>query len=300
MDMKRLRYFIAIAELEHFGRAAQALNIVQPALTRQIRQLETELGVALFDRSKRGVSLTDAGRHFLERMRDVVADYDRACSEVIHVAKGRFGALSLGFIEVSSWHGLVPETVRAFRQSLPDVHLALQSMTSVEQLAAIRGLKLDCGFVYNGPENDPELGHEAVGEHQVMLAVPQGWALARRSSVSLRDLSAMPLISFNRAESTDYHDGLIAALQRAEVQLDIVYEAANETIMLALVNSGMGVALVNEGQKWRVPSGVIMIPVDDLELRLRLGFFWNRGGQRPTVQQFRSILLERRRALSGT
>lgn len=294
MDLKRLRYFIAVADLEHFGKASQVVNVVQPALTRQIRQLEDELGVTLFDRSKRGVTLTDPGRHFLRQARDVVATYDRACAEVKLVAKGRLGALSVGFIEVTSWHGVVPNAIKAFRQSVPEVQLILHSMTSVDQLESIRDLRLDCGFLYNGPGASRDLGAESVAEHRVVLAVPQNSPFASRQSVSLRDLSDTPLISFNREQSTDYHDSLISALERAQVRRNVVYEAENESIMLALVNSGMGVALVNEGQMWRVPSGVVMLPVRDLQLRLRLGFYWNRSNSKPTVQRFREVLSQAR------
>lgn len=290
MDLKRLRYFLAVAELEHFGKASRLANVVQPALTRQIKQLETDLGVTLFERSKRYVALTDAGRHFQNHAREILAQYERACSEVRLIANGRLGSLTLGFIEVAAWHGVVPETIRAYRESAREVQLILRSMTSVDQLTAIRAEKLDCGFLYNGPEQDAELGHRLVAEHRIELAVPNTSALASRQSARLQDVSDRPLVWFVREQSIDFHDALVAALESAGVARNIVYEAENEAIMLALVNSGMAVALVNEGQKWRLPGGVVMLPVDDLGVRLRLGFFWHRSNTKPTLRQFRQVL----------
>src|SRR5580658_9919300 len=138
MELRHLRYFVAVGEEEHYGRAARRLHVAQPALSRQIQDLEKVMGVKLFDRLSRGVKLSSAGRQFLSDVRRILQDVDNATLRADRVARGQSGTLRIGFLEHVSWSGVVPNSFRRFRELHPNVELQLQPATSLEQVAAIR------------------------------------------------------------------------------------------------------------------------------------------------------------------
>src|SRR5216684_7508090 len=157
MELRHLRYFVAIGEEENYRRAAQRLNVAQTALSTQIQDLEAELGFKLFDRLPRGVKLSAAGKLFLEDARRILQEVNEAAARAARVARGQSGTLRVGFSENASWRGVVPESFRRFREIQPDAELQLQPLPSMEQLEAIRSGRLDAGFVLNMPRADPEL-----------------------------------------------------------------------------------------------------------------------------------------------
>src|SRR5580765_4416541 len=146
MELRHLRYFVWVGEEQHYGRAARRLRVAQPALSRQIQDLEEELGFKLFERLPRGVKLTAAGRLFLEDARRVLQELNEAAARAARVASGRSGTLRVGFTENSSWRGVVPDSFRRFRQQQPDAELQLKPAASLEQLEAMRSGRLDGGF----------------------------------------------------------------------------------------------------------------------------------------------------------
>jgi len=152
MELRHLRYFVGVGEEQHFGRAAKRLSIVQPALSRQIRDLERELGFSVFDRLPRGVKLNAAGRLFLEDARRILHELNEAKARAARVARGQSGTLRIGFTESASWQGVVPESFRRFREMKPDAELQLEPSPSLVQLEAIRSGRLDAGFVFNAPK----------------------------------------------------------------------------------------------------------------------------------------------------
>ena len=157
MELRHLRYFVAVGEEQHYGRAALRLRVVQPALSRQIQDLEKEVGFKLFERLPRGVKLSPAGKLFLEDARRILQDVNEAAARAARVARGQSGTLRVGFSENASWRGVVPESLRRFREIQPDAELQLQPLPSSEQLEAIRSSRLDAGFVLDMPKADPEL-----------------------------------------------------------------------------------------------------------------------------------------------
>src|SRR6266436_236131 len=152
MELRHLRYFVAVGEEQHYGRAALRLRVVQPALSRQIQDLEEELGFKLFERLPRGVKLSPAGKLFLEDARRILQDVNEAAARAARVARGQSGTLRVGFSENASWRGVVPESLRRFREIQPDAELQLQPLPSLEQLEAIRSGRLDAGFVLDMPK----------------------------------------------------------------------------------------------------------------------------------------------------
>src|SRR6202521_4802872 len=157
MELRHLRYFVAVGEEQHYGHAAQRLRVAQPALSRQIQDLEEELGFKLFDRLPRGVKINPAGKLFLDDARSILQQVNEAAAGAGRVARGQSGTLRVGFTENASWHGVVPDSFRQFRQKQPDAELQLNPLSSLEQVEAIRAGRLDAGFVFNMPKGDHEL-----------------------------------------------------------------------------------------------------------------------------------------------
>lgn len=291
MELRQIQYFIAIAELEHFGRASQRLRIAQPALSRQVKLLEAELGTALFERLPRGVRLTAAGQVFLDRTRGLVQQLDHAVLAARAAAEGKAGVLRLGVIEVAAWQGLVPESLRRFRDDCADVRLVLSAMSRAEQIDAILRRHLDAGLLYNPPD-DPGLAVQPLARHPVMLAVPAASPLAGAGALRMADLAAEEFIGFHRRESPRFYDDVQAALMRANFTPRIVAEMRNEADMLALVSAGAGVALVNSCQRFRPPQGVRFRPVADLDVSLTLALVRAAGEESPVVARYAGILRE--------
>src|SRR5580658_7918794 len=188
MELRHLRYFVAVGEEQHYGRAARRLRVAQPALSRQIQDLEEELGFKLFERLARGVKLSAAGRLFLEDARRILQQVSEAAVRAARVARGQSGTLRVGFTENASWRGVVPESFRRFRELQPDAELQLTPATSIEQIEALRSGRLDAGFVFNTPKTGAELDHIPVAVQHVELAVPKGHPLIKIKKLKLRDL----------------------------------------------------------------------------------------------------------------
>src|SRR5580704_6231220 len=173
MELRHLRYFMAVGEEQHYGRAARRLGVAQPALSRQIQDLEKEIGFKLFDRMPRGVKLSAAGELFLEDARRILQDVGEATARAARVARGQSGTLRVGFAENVSWHGVAPDSFRRFREQQPDVDLQLQPAASLEQLEAIRSGRLDAGFANFMPKVDADLDQLIVDWQQIQLALPK-------------------------------------------------------------------------------------------------------------------------------
>lgn len=287
MELKQLRYFLAIAEEEHFGRAAQRLRVAQPALTRHMHNLEDELQVRLFDRLPRGIRVSAAGRALQEDARRVLADVAQVTRHVQLVGRGKVGLLRLGYIEVAGWQGIIPESIREFTASTHDVRVELAAMPSLDQIAALRERKLDAGFLYNAPREDADLVVQRLEQHEVCLAVPRDSPLSNRERLRLADLSGEPLILFQRLGSPLFYDALLAELEKHQVVPRIVQEAANEAAMLTLVTTGAGAAIVNSCHRWRLPQGVHLLPIDGLAVRLELSLAYHRDNLSPPLLRFK-------------
>jgi DNA-binding transcriptional LysR family regulator len=288
MELRQLHYFHTIAEEEHFGRASARLRIAQPALSRQMKLLETELGVDLFERLPRGVRLTAAGRVFQAECRQVLTHLGRAVSAARAAAAGQMGALRLGFIEVAAWKGLIPEAIRQFRTDFPAVDLGLSAMSSADQMAAVTDGRLDAGFLYNAA-SDPAMETLVLARHEVMVAVPASHRLADAAQVSLADLRDDSFVGFRRAVSPRFHDDLTAAFAINHFTPRIIAEMTGEADMLALVNAGVGLAFVNSCQRWRPPLSVRFLALTDLAVSLELSLIWRRDNGSPTLARFIDI-----------
>src|ERR1700688_3155581 len=198
MELRHLRYFVGVGEEQHFGRAAARLHLAQPALSRQIQDLEREIGFLLFDRLPRGVRLSAAGTLFLNDARRILQDVEEAKRRAERIALGKAGTLRIGIATALSWHGLVVDSVREFRRREPDVEPVVHHLLSVHQVEAVLSGRLDAGFAASITPWHKELAHSQFAEDRMLLALPKGHSLTKRKGIRLRDLQNMPFIWFQR------------------------------------------------------------------------------------------------------
>ncbi len=287
MELRHLRYFVAVGEEQHYGRAAHRLRVAQPALSRQIQDLEAEVGFKLFERLPRGVKLSAAGTQFLQDARRILQEVNEAAGRAGRVARGLSGTLHVGFAENASWRGVVPDSFRRFREQQPDAELKLQPAASLEQLEALRSGRLDAGFVNFMPKSDPELDQLPVAIQHVELAAPKRHALTKLKKLRLRDLTDVPFVWFPRWASPTFYDRLMRECYRGGLKSPrIVQEGLNEATILSLVSTGLGVGWVIGTARWRSPESVVILPVVDLSMPLPLALAWRRDNPSTLLANF--------------
>jgi DNA-binding transcriptional LysR family regulator len=287
MELRHLRYFVAVGEDQHYWRASRRLGVAQPALSRQIQDLEKEIGFELFDRMPRGVRLSAAGELFMADARRILQEVGDATARAARVARGQSGTLRIGFAENASWHGVAPDSFRRFREQHPDVDLQLQPAASLEQLDAIRARRLDAGFVNFMPKADADLEQLTVGRQQIELAVPKRHPLTRLKKLRLRDLTDARFIGFPRRASPAFYDRLMHECYRGGLKSPrIVQEGLNEATILSLVSTGLGVGWVLGSARWRCPQTVAILSVVDLKMPVSLDVAWRRDNNSPLLARF--------------
>lgn len=272
MDTKRLRYFVAAAEEENLRRAAQRLHIVQPALSKQIAQLESELDCQLFTRSKQRIHLTHSGRLFLEDARRILRDFDLAKERLAQASAGQLGTLRIGFRETAARSPLVSRSISEFRAAYPTVELCLNQLNSPAQCAALRAGELDAGFIYLSPEHDNDLKRLPLSTDRFYLAMHRSNPLARKKSIALRDLIDVPFIWLARSRNAYYSDALRRECLRSGFTPKIIQEADSDATALNLVAVGMGVSFVVATTS--PPADVVLKPVSELSSTLTLALVW--------------------------
>ncbi|MGX1788279.1 LysR substrate-binding domain-containing protein [Bosea sp. NPDC055332] len=259
-ELSQLRCFVAVAEELHFGRAAARLNMTQPPLSRQIQILERVLDVVLLERSNRTVKLTPAGQSFLAEARRLLKLAESAALLAKRVANGKAGSINIGFTATSAY-SYVPRLVAACRRELPDVEVALMEMVSGDQLKRLDSGEIDIGLL-RPPIPRRGLSAFRVMTEPLIAAIPAGHALARDESVALADLAGEPFIMYAPYEARYFHDLLVELFSRAGLVPNYVQHLAQIHSMLAMVHSGVGVALVPETAVNLRFSGVALRPLD--------------------------------------
>ncbi|GID97639.1 LysR family transcriptional regulator [Amorphoplanes digitatis] len=243
MEMRHLRYFVVLAEECHFGRAAKRLHMAQSPLSHQIRQLEDELGVALFQRTTRRVALTAAGERYLERVREVLRGVEVAGEEARRIAAGDTGHLAIGFTG-SATYEMLPTLSRDLRNSFPGIELDLKGeLLTPDQVAALLSGELDVGFL-RPPVRDPGLDVHVLRSEPLIVALPVSHPLAHRRRVRLEDLDDEDFISYPSHGRSVVHDLVADACRRAGFTPRVVEEVAETSTIISFVAAGLGVALV--------------------------------------------------------
>ena len=249
MELRHLRYFVAVAEELHFGRAAARLMIAQPPLSRQVRQLEDEVGVQLLERNRRGVSLTPAGAAFLTRAKRLLVGADGAAEEARRVGRGEAGVLRLGFVGSAISGRVLPALIRRLRREVPGVTLDLREMTTAAQARALLADELDCGFVRPPlPEGVGGLMTRRVERRPMVAALPADDPLAGRTRVRLADLAGRPWVTFPRQEGPGLWGQIRGAVREATGDAAwepaVAQEATHMASLVGLVAAGLGCAVV--------------------------------------------------------
>ncbi len=287
MELRHLRYFVGVGEEQHFGRAAERLRVAQPALSRQIQDLEKELGFALFDRLSRGVRLNEAGKLFLTDARRILQDVDEAKLRAERIAHGKSGTLRIGIATAVSWHGLVVDSFRQFRRAQPDAEVVLHHLISVHQVDAILSGRLDVGFAASVIPWDKDLAHWEFAQDRMVLAVPRGHALTKRKAVRLRDLRDSPFVWFPRWVNPAFYDRMMQECSRGGLSAPrIVQEAPDRDTNLGFVQCRIGVSWQPETVRWHCPRGVALVPVADMNVRLPFNLIWKKDNTSPLLQKF--------------
>jgi DNA-binding transcriptional LysR family regulator len=259
MELRQLRYYVAVAEELHFRRAAARLHMSQPPLSQQIRQLEEELGCLLLSRTRRRVELTPAGEAFLRDARAILAELDGAVATARRIDAGQTGRLRIGFVG-SALVSLLPGIVQRFRAARPNVEVELRERSTIEQVDGLtRGL-VDVGLVPLPVEEDG-LHAEILLRERTIAALPAGHPLARLGRVPLARLAAEPFVMFPRAQAPGFHDRLIASLTATGSPPRIVQNAAEMQTIVGLVATGIGVSLVPASVEHLALQGVAYRPV---------------------------------------
>jgi len=274
-ELWQLRYFVAVAERLHVGRAAEALHISQAPLSRAIRALEERLGVTLFARSRRRVELTPEGARLLEETRRVIAQIERTVLELRGMASGEQGRLRIGFVSLADY-GVLPGLLKTFKRVRPGVTLALREMLSPEQAAALAAGELDFGLLL--PPVSGEFEHIVMQRERFVVALPARHRLARsRGKLALSELAGDPFVMVPREIAPGLYDIVTALAARAGFSLNVAQEAIQMQTVVSLVSSGLGAAIgpasvANLGRR-----GVVYRELADPHPKLDLWLAWPRG-----------------------
>lgn len=262
IENRLLSAFVKVAEELHFGRAAAKLNIAQPALSRQIMLLEERLDVRLFERTRRNVALTPAGRLFLDHAYKILSDVQRAMTEVRKANAGEAGRLAIGFIH-SSTFGLTPEILRLFRTRFPDVELELSEMTMDQQLLALQERKIDLG-ISRPPISDPRLTSHLLATERFVLAVPETHPLTDQGAVHLKALAEESFVLFSQHRSQLFHSRIIAMCEKEGFVPNVVQQATQIHTVMGLVSANMGISIVPEvARNLNMPNAQFLEIIDN-------------------------------------
>ena len=244
LDLKQIKYFVAVAEAGSISQAASILHISQPPLTRQIQQLEDSLHVLLVARKPKGIELTLAGQAFLVEAKNILSLIDQATRRVRQVAEGRLGRLDVGIFG-SAIYGIIPEIIRTFRSERPDVEIVLHNMARTAQIKALRERRLTVGF-NRFFSDEPDLKWERVHSENMYLALYKEHPFASKKTISLKEIADEPLILYPKTARPSFIDYLLKIFHKEGISPNTAYEVDDVNTAIALASSGMGLSIVTE------------------------------------------------------
>ena len=289
IDLRLLRYFVAVAEAEHVGRAAERLHISQSPLSRQVRQLEDQLGLLLFDRERKRFRITKAGCWFLKEARELLSHAERLERDTDRFAKGEVGRVSIGFVKSALWSRVLPAALRRFQLLRPGVSIELHNLPSAAQIDGIRSRELDIGFMHV-PPTDRIFASVSVLDDPYLLAIPEGHRLAKKPKIRPTDLDGVPWISLSRQLNPDAHDRLMAACAKAGFSPDTKYEASDLSTVLGLVEAGLGLALIQGSVRESAPASIVLRSLLWFPISVRVYLVRRRTGLPQLVEQFVNVV----------
>lgn len=290
LELRQLRYFVAVAEELHFGRAAERLQMTQPPLSQQIQRLERQLGLLLFERDRRSVALTAAGADLLDYARETVAMAATTASVAAQIREGAVGHVRIGFVG-SALYGALPAQLHTLREKTPGIRLSVREMETGDQLDALASGELDLGVMRPPLEAGPIEYAELESEH-LIVALPERHAAARHEEVPLAGLATESFVLFPRGLGVGYWESVAAACALAGFTPRIVHEAEHVHTMVGLVAAGFGVSLVPEGVHRLRLDGVVFRRLAAPAPTVRLALAWRRGPRSPVLRRAVDELLQ--------
>ena len=288
MELRHLRYFVAVAEELHFGRAAARLFIAQPPLSQQIQQLERELGVALFARTSRRVQLTPAGAAFLVEARQILRQLEKAAGAAKRAARGETGWLGIGFA-ASATYELLPAVLHDFRAAFPEVTLSLQELNAAEQASALQDKIIHVGLARPYAPL-PEAVVNSVQREPFLVALPETHRLTALGSLALAALADEPFISFPELPKPSYAEVVRQACEEAGFTPRVVQEVREMQTALSLVAAGFGVALLPASVRHLHRDGVVYRPLEEPAPRTELTVMSRLDDPSPVLQNFLAVV----------
>ena len=292
MELRHLRYFVAVAEELNFTRAAENLRLAQPSLTRQIQNLEDELGVRLLDRTKNQVSLTEEGKSFLVDAKRLVALSLESILAVKRFSRGESGQLNLGYLFKFNFD-LLPATLKTFYESSPEIAVNLFDMSPAEQLHALAARKIDLGSVglrpKAGKQSTDELAWECVARHSVVVVLPANHPLSKKAKLRRKDLKSLFFVTMSEDTHPGSRDWLSGLCQEAGFTPRILQDVELESGIMTFVAEGLGVTLAREQIKKLPHPGVVFRPLEK-EVKAEYWIAWHRGNHSKALLRYIEVV----------
>jgi DNA-binding transcriptional LysR family regulator len=291
MELRQIRSFLSIAETLHFGRTAELIHLSQPALSLQIKALEEEVGVRLFERNRRKTTLTAAGLAFRDDAAAALSQLEQAMRSARLAAYGKLGLLRIGFISTVGSE-IVPNIVRQFRELNPEVEFSLRAIPTADQVQMLETGSLDIGFF-----RLPIGGHSAlevvtVHRERFVLVVPASHKLAKRKRVCLSEVAGQNFVLYERTYAPGFHDLIFGMLRDARIVPNISQTAAEISMLISLVDAHMGVAILPASAVQHSVAPVIACEIVDKIPMSEIGMAVRKGTRAPVVDNFRSFALK--------
>ena len=294
MELRHLRYFIAVAEEKHVTRAAERLGMQQPPLSQQIRALERELDVQLFRRKPRGVELTNAGSALLVDARAILAHIDHAFATTKRTARGEQGQISIGFTSSAPFHPFVPRIIRTYREAFPLVSLALEESGTAELIDGLRNERMDAAFIRTTMVNQEGLVFNLLLQEAMVLALPHAHVLAARGAdeaLTLKALAAETFILYRRHNGPGLYDAILTACNAVGFSPRVGQEAPRIVSTLNLVAAGLGISFVPESlQRMRLDGVVFRRLAGAVQPKAPLYLASRRGETSAAVRKFLGLV----------
>jgi len=284
VELRYLRYFVAVAEELSFTRAAERLNIAQPPLSQQIRRLEARLGVMLLRRSKRRVELTEAGRVFLRQAYQAIQSLEEGILLAQRADRGEIGRLAVGILVYISYT-LIPPILREFRAQFPEVHVELRFLTNTLQIAALLSGQVDVCFV-RPPIDNPDIASKLISRERFILAMPATHPLAGKSAVSIKQFKNDPFIMYVRELGPTFCSSLVQFCAKAGFSPKVALEVSQINAAVGLVGAGIGVALVPQSMNQLHFDNVVYRPLIERAPNVDVLLAWQAGRPSELLKSF--------------
>src|SRR6202142_3430870 len=282
MELRHIRSFLSIAETLHFGRTAELIHLSQPALSLQIKALEEEVGVRLFERNRRKTTLTAAGAAFRDDAAAALSQLDQAIRSARLAASGKRGLLRIGFVSTAGIE-IVPDIVRQFRKSNPDVEFSLRNILTAQQVQMLEAGSLDIGFLRLPIGEHSALDVVTVHREPFVLVVPSSHKLAKRKRVRLREASGQDFVMYERTYAPGFHDLIFGMLRDAGIVPNVSQTAAELSMLISLVDAHMGVAILPLSAVQHTVASVIACDIVDEIPMSEIGMAVRKGTRVPVI-----------------